>query len=133
MITTGYVQVWMMAKRAMWRLRHPMLTSEHLLYACLRLYDQRNWELCRDLPVTAESVWSHLKQNPPSELSGDFSGVRLGISAKAALERAESELGQHRLRMTGANALMRALLAETDGPIRSLLDEAKVVGSNTTP
>ena len=126
MITTRYVQVWMMAKRAMWRLRHPMLTSEHLLYACLRLHDQRQWDLCRDLPVTAESVWSHLKQSRPSEVSEDFSGVQLGISAKTALERAEAEPCQYRHRMTGVNALMRALLAETEGPIRSLLDEAKL-------
>jgi hypothetical protein len=87
MITTRYVQVWMLAKKAMWRLRHPMLTSEHLLYACLRLHDQRHWELRRDLPVTGEIVWAHLKQNSPSEPSEDFFGVQLGVSAKAALSK----------------------------------------------
>jgi ATP-dependent Clp protease ATP-binding subunit ClpA len=122
MITTRYVQVWMMAKRAMWRLRHRSLTSEHLLYACLRLHDERHWELCRDLPVTAEAVWSHLKQNPPSEASEDFSGVQLGVSAKTALERAEAGAAQQRHSMTGTNSLMRALLSESVGPVRSLLD-----------
>src|SRR5947208_3565472 len=122
MITTRYVQVWMMAKRAMWRLRHPLLTSEHLLYACLRLHDQRRWPLCTDLPVSAETVWTHLKQNPPSEASEDFSGVQLGVSAKAAFERAETEAAQHGHSVTGTESLMRALLSESAGPVRSLLD-----------
>jgi ATP-dependent Clp protease ATP-binding subunit ClpA len=124
MITTSYVKVWMMAKKAMWRLRHPVLTSEHLFYACLRLNDQRHWELCRNLPVTAATVWSHLKENPPSEAGEDFSGVRLGASAKAALERAEVEAAQRGHSATGTDGLMRALLAESDGPVRSLLAAA---------
>ncbi len=129
MITTRYVKVWMMAKKAMWRLGHPVLTSEHLFYACLRLHDQRHWELCRDLPVTAEIVWSHLRQNRPSETGEDFSGVRLGVSAKAALERAEVEAAQRGHFATGTDGLMRALLAESDGPVRSLLTAARPVTS----
>jgi ATP-dependent Clp protease ATP-binding subunit ClpA len=125
MITSRYVQVWMLAKRAMWRLRHPMLTSEHLLYACLRLHDQCHWELCRDFPVTAEAVWAHLKQNAPSEPSADFFGVPLGVSAKTALEQAEAEgeSAQRGHRMTGTQ------LSESAGPVRSLLDANKAATS----
>jgi ATP-dependent Clp protease ATP-binding subunit ClpA len=112
----------MRAKAAARRLRHPVVTSEHLFYACLRLHNQRHWDICRDLPVTAESVWSHLQQNPPAEESEDFSGVPLGISAKAALERAESEASQRHHKATGTESLMRALLSESVGPVRSLLD-----------
>ncbi len=122
MITPLYLRVWMTAKTAARRLRHPVVTSEHLFYACLRLHDQRHWALCRNLPVTAESVWFHLKQNPPSEASEDFAGVRLGVSAKVALERAESEAAQRGHTMTGSESLMRALLSESAGPVRSLLD-----------
>ena len=125
MITTRYVEVWMLAKRAMRRLRHPALSSEHLFYACLRVNDQRHWRLCKDLPVTAETVWSHLRENPPwPETSEEFHSVPLGASAKAALERAESEAAQRHHSGTGTNALMCALLAETNGPVRSLLDGA---------
>jgi ATP-dependent Clp protease ATP-binding subunit ClpA len=129
MITTRYVKVWLLAKRAMWRLRHPVLTSEHLFYACLRLHDQRHWELCRDLPVTAETVWSHLKQNSPSEVSEDFFDMRLGVSAKAALERAEVEAAKRGHSVTSTDGLMRALLAESDGPVHSLLATARPVTS----
>ena len=129
MITTDYVKVWMKAKRAMWRLRHPVLTSEHLFYACLRLHDQR-WELIRHLPVTAATVWSHLRDSPPLlEVSEEFYTVRLGASAKAALERAEVEAVQRGHTMTGTHALMRALLTESDGPVRSLLAAARPVTS----
>jgi len=114
----------MLAKRAMWRLKHPVLTSEHLLYACLRLHDQRHWELTRDLPVTYQSVWDHLKKGHPfAEASEEFYSVRLGASAKAALERAESETAQSGI--TGTGSLMRALLAENEGPVRGLLDAAR--------
>jgi hypothetical protein len=82
------IAVWKAAAR---HLRHPVVTSEHLFYACLRLHDQRHWEICRNLPVTAEIVWSHLQQHVPSEISEDFCGVPLGISAKVAFERAETE------------------------------------------
>jgi Clp amino terminal domain, pathogenicity island component len=113
-----------MAKAAMWRLKHPVLTSEHLLYACLRLHDQRHWELCRDLPVTFQFVWAHLREGPPFlEASEEFYSVRLGASAKAAFERAESETS--RSGIIGTGALMRALVAESEGPVRSLLDVAR--------
>ena len=59
------------------------------------------------------------------EPSQDFSGVPLGISAKAALDRAEVEAAQHRHSSTGTNGLMRALLAESAGPVRSLLDSTR--------
>lgn len=119
----------MLAKGTMWRLGHPMLTSEHLLYACLRLHDQPHWELCQGLPVNAETVWSHLQQNPPSEVSEDFGGVQLGASARAALQRAEVEATQRGHAATGTDGLMRALLAESVGPVHSLLAAAKPVAS----
>jgi hypothetical protein len=73
MLTSRYIQASMLAKSAMWRLRHPVLTSEHLFYACLRVNSQHHWNLCEDLPVTAEAVWSHLKESPPwSERSEEF-------------------------------------------------------------
>jgi ATP-dependent Clp protease ATP-binding subunit ClpA len=122
----------MMAKQAMWRLKNPLLTSEHLLYACLRLHDQRHWELCRNLPVTAETVWNHLKQNPPSEESEDFSGVRLGVSAKTALERAETDAAQHGDSITGSGNLMRALLSESSGPVRALLSTSGATKSEAS-
>jgi ATP-dependent Clp protease ATP-binding subunit ClpA len=121
-VTLLYLKTWTTAKVAARRLRHPIVTSEHLLYACLRLHDQRHWELCRGLPVTAEVVWSHLRQNPPSEASEDFAGVLLGQSAKAAFERAEAEVATYHNRTIGTESLMRALLAEPEGPVRSLLD-----------
>jgi len=105
-----------------------MVTSEHLFYACLRLHDQRHCALHRNLPVTAETVWSHLKQNPPSETSEDFSGVQLGDSGKVALERAVSEAAQRGCSVTGTDSLMRALLSETEGPVRSLLDASQTAG-----
>ena len=114
----------------MWRLKHPVLSSEHLLYACLRLHDQRHWELCRELPVTLQSVWDHLREAPPFvEVSEQFYSVRLGASAKAAFELAESETA--RAGMTGTNALMRALLAENEGPVRCLLDTARTPSFET--
>jgi ATP-dependent Clp protease ATP-binding subunit ClpA len=121
MITPLYLRTWMMAKGAARRLGHPVVTSEHLFYACLRLHDQRHWTICRDLPVTAKAVWSHLRESSPPEASEDFAGVRIGISAKAALEQAESEScwGGHSI--TGTESLMRALLSEREGPVRSLL------------
>jgi ATP-dependent Clp protease ATP-binding subunit ClpA len=122
MITPLYLRVWIHAKAAARRLRHPVLTSEHLFYACLRLHQHRHWDICRGLPVTAESVWLDLQQNPRVEESEDFSGVPLGISAKSALERAESDASQHSHTFTGAENLMRALLSESAGPVRSLLD-----------
>jgi ATP-dependent Clp protease ATP-binding subunit ClpA len=122
MITPLYLKTWMTAKAAARRLRHPMVTSEHLLYARLRLHDQRHWELCRGLPVTADIVWSHLRQNPPSERSEDFAGVPLGSSAKAAFERAEAEVAPHQNPTVGTENLMRALLSELDGPVRVLLN-----------
>lgn len=104
-----------------------MLTSEHLLYACLRLHDQRHWDLVRDLPVTAETVWAHLKENKPSEPSEDFYSVQLGVSAKAAFERAEAEVARQRRRMTGTHNLMRALLSEREGLVCSLLAAGREV------
>jgi hypothetical protein len=78
--------------------------------------------------VTAQTVWSHLKQNPPlSETSEDFHGVPLGVSAKSALGRAESEAAQRGGSVTGTHSLMRALLSESEGPVRSLLETTKVV------
>jgi ATP-dependent Clp protease ATP-binding subunit ClpA len=110
------------------RLRHPVLTSEHLFYACLRLHDQPHWELTRHLPVTAATVWSHLRESPPVvEPSEEYFSVRLGASAKAAIERAEIETAKLGHSSTGTNGLMRALLAESDGPVRSLLDAARPV------
>jgi ATP-dependent Clp protease ATP-binding subunit ClpA len=130
MITTSYVQVWIMAKKARRRLGHPVLTSEHLFFACLRLHDQRHWDICRHLPVDVLSVWSHLQETPPStEPSEDFLGVTLGVSAKTALERAESEAARHGHSMTGTNNLMRALLAESEGPVHSLLAAAKAASA----
>jgi len=86
-----------------------------------------------DLPVTAEVVWSHLKESPPwNESSEEFYSVQLGASAKAALERAEIEAVKHRHWGTGTNALMRALLAESDGPVRSLLNAAGCADSQTS-
>ncbi len=130
MITPSYLGVWMKAKATAWRLRHPAINSAHLLYACLRLHDQRHWARCRNLPVTAEVVWSHLKKNPPfTEADEDFYGVRLGVSAKLALERAEAEAKQRGSPTTGTNSLMRALLSESEGPVRSLLDATRVAPS----
>jgi ATP-dependent Clp protease ATP-binding subunit ClpA len=115
----------MLAKRAMWRLRHPVLTSEHLFYACLRRHDQPHWDLCRNLPVTAETVWAHLRDSPPvSEESEEFYSVQLGKSAKAALDKAEEETARREFVQTGPGGLMRALLAESEGPVRRLLDSA---------
>jgi len=132
MITPLYLKTWITAKAAARRLRHPVVTSEHLLYACLRLHDQRHWELCRGLPVTADIVWSHLRQNPPSEKSEDFAGVPLGLSAKAAFERAEAEVATHQNRTVGTQSLMRALLSEPCGPVRVLLDSCRAVTSHTS-
>jgi ATP-dependent Clp protease ATP-binding subunit ClpA len=132
MITPLYLKTWITAKTAARRLRHPMVTSEHLLYACLRLHDERHWELCRGLPVTADIVWSHLQQNPPSEKSEDFAGVPLGLSAKAAFERAEAEAATHHSRTIGTESLMRALLSEPGGPVRGLLDSYHAVTPHTS-
>src|SRR5258707_15234974 len=133
MITTLYVRVWMTAKKATWRLRHPVLTSEHLLYACLRLHDQRHWSLCRDLPVTAENVWSHLQQNQPLvEASEDFYGVSIRVSSKVGLEGAESEAAHRGHSYTGTERLIISLLSESEGPVRSLLDACKVGASRAS-
>jgi ATP-dependent Clp protease ATP-binding subunit ClpA len=127
MITTLYVKVWMAAKSATWRLDHPVLTSEHLLFACLCVHDQRHWETCRNLPVTVESVWLHLRDNEAyREPSEEFQSVMLGASAKAALERAEAISKELDYSRTGTESLMRALLAEDYGPVRSLLNSYAV-------
>jgi ATP-dependent Clp protease ATP-binding subunit ClpA len=125
MITPLYLKTWTTAKAAAQRLHHRVVTSEHLLYACLRLHDQRRWDLARGLPVTADDVWFHLKQIPPSEGSEDFVGVPLGLSAKAAFERAEAYVAAHHNRTVGTESLMRALLSESQGPLRSLLDSRR--------
>ncbi len=128
MITPAYLRVWMTAKNAARRLRHRVVTSEHLFYACLHLHSQRDWALSRDLPVTAQTVWSHLKLNPPSESYEDFCGVPLGVSAKLAFERAEIEAAGRRV--IGTESLMRALLSEPAGPVRSLLDSHRTATSD---
>src|SRR6266446_6445766 len=124
MITPHYLKVWTVAKKAQWRLRHPVLTSEHLLFACLSLIDPR-FDICKKLPVNANSVWDHLRDNPPvEEASEDICGLRLGVSAKAALDRADSEAAKHGWVATGSASLLLALLAESEGPVRTLLDAA---------
>ena len=123
----------MKAKGAARKLHHPCITSEHLLYARLRLHDQRHWALCRDLSVNAESVWSHLEGHvPAAETFEDFHGVPLGASAKAALERAESEATRRGTGTTGTESLMNALLSEKAGPVRSLLDANKDAAQSKT-
>ena len=68
----------------------------------------------------------HLKANPPfSEPSEDFGTVKLGSSAKAALDRAEIVAANQGQVRTGTNALMLALLKESDGPVHLLLTAAK--------
>jgi len=133
MITPGYTSVWTLAKKAARQLGHPVLTSEHLFYACLRLHNQRYWDLARRLPVTAKSVWAHLKESPPfSEPSEDFGTVKLGVSAKAALDRAEIEAGNQDHPIMGTNGLMRALLEEKDGPVHSLLEAVQSTTCKST-
>jgi ATP-dependent Clp protease ATP-binding subunit ClpA len=123
MLTPQYLRVWSLAKAAAARLRHPMVTSEHLLYACLRLHDQKNWAIARELPVSAASVWRHLRDSDaPSEECVLFHSVHLARSAQRALDAAEATLTPSAGRPVGTRALMAALLSEKNGPVRSLLD-----------
>jgi hypothetical protein len=63
------------------------------------------------------------------ENSEDFCGVRLRVSAKAAPQKAESEPTANTHHITGAENLMEALISESEGPVRSLLDASMCAAS----
>ena len=91
MISIGFTHVWMRAKSISWRLRHPMVTSGHILCGFLSVDQRRINRLWRDCPLSAKDVWNYLKENPaPNEPTLEYYETMVGISGQNIIDRATS-------------------------------------------
>ena len=97
-------------------LGHSCVSSEHLVLGLLLLGNGVQFSVLAELGFTADAVRQRLKANQPAvKQFKNIGGIKFGLSAQAALERASHEAVAMSHSYAGTEHILLGLLAEDHG------------------